>query len=201
MVWLLDQSIGNLVQALSDKKMLANSIIIFSSDNGGAGGGYNFNVASNWPLRGGKDTVKLRCWECNRNKIKVAFQTWEGGVKAAALIWSPLIKQSRAVFNNICSIQDWLPTLLSAIKSKVKPKGLDGENIWPALNDPSRKTYSKVLLQIDDIRNISAIREDEFKLLIGKCCFNKTNLTELAIHRNNMGRDLRQIIGSRRQEG
>lgn len=64
MVWLLDQSIGNLVQALSDKKMLENSIIIFSSDNGGAGGGYNFdnfNVASNWPLRGGKDTVKLSC--------------------------------------------------------------------------------------------------------------------------------------------
>lgn len=61
MVWLLDQSIGNLVQALSDKKMLENSIIIFSSDNGGAGGGYNFNVASNWPLRGGKDTVILIC--------------------------------------------------------------------------------------------------------------------------------------------
>jgi arylsulfatase A-like enzyme len=108
-----------------------------------------------------------------RNTNKVAFQTWEGGVKAAALIWSPLIKQSRAVFNKICSIQDWLPTLLSAIKSKAKPKGIDGQNIWPALNKPSQKTYSKILLQIDDIRNISAIREDDFKLLIGRCFFEK----------------------------
>jgi len=113
-----------------------------------------------------------------RNTNNAAFQTWEGGVKAAALIWSPLIKQSRAVFNKICSIQDWLPTLLSAIKSKAKPKGIDGQNIWPALNKPSQKTYSKILLQIDDIRNISAIRENDFKLLIGRCYFEKMSVVE-----------------------
>lgn len=106
---------------------------------------------------------------CNKS----FFQTWEGGVKAAALVWSPLIKHSRAVFKNICSIQDWLPTLLSAIKSKVKPRGLDGKNIWPALNNPSMKTYSEVLLQIDDDRNISAIRENDFKFLLGICFTNQ----------------------------
>ncbi|XP_066583851.1 arylsulfatase B-like [Prorops nasuta] len=59
MVSKLDESVGKVVDALHKNRMLQNSMIIFSSDNGGPAAGFNLNAASNWPLRGVKDTL----WE------------------------------------------------------------------------------------------------------------------------------------------
>lgn len=52
MLWKLDISVGEIVAALDEKGMLHNSIIIFTTDNGGPAAGFNNNAASNWPLRG-----------------------------------------------------------------------------------------------------------------------------------------------------
>lgn len=91
----LDESVGMVVEALAKAKMLENSIIVFSTDNGGPAAGFNLNAASNWPLRGVKNTL------------------WEGGVRGAGLIWSPLIKQPMRVSNQMIHISDWFPTLLA----------------------------------------------------------------------------------------
>lgn len=48
----LDESVGKVVEALQEAKLLENSIIIFSTDNGGPAAGFNDNAASNFPLRG-----------------------------------------------------------------------------------------------------------------------------------------------------
>lgn len=48
----LDESVGSVVTALAEANMLNNSVIIFSTDNGGPAAGFNLNAASNWPLRG-----------------------------------------------------------------------------------------------------------------------------------------------------
>lgn len=61
----LDQSVGEVVEALRKKNMLRDSIIVFSSDNGGPAAGFNLNAASNWPLRGVKNTL----WEGNFDSI------------------------------------------------------------------------------------------------------------------------------------
>lgn len=92
----LDDSVGAIIKALESRDMLKNSIIVFSSDNGGPASGFNNNAASNWPLRGVKNTL------------------WEGGVRAAGFIWSPMIEESRRVSNQTIHISDWLPTLLDA---------------------------------------------------------------------------------------
>lgn len=92
----LDQSVGKVVEALNQKNMLKNSIIVFSTDNGGPAAGFNLNAASNWPLRGVKNTL------------------WEGGVRGAGFIWSPLIKEAQRVASQTVHIVDWLPTLYSA---------------------------------------------------------------------------------------
>lgn len=92
----LDDSVGAVVKALQKRNMLENSIIIFSTDNGGPAAGFNLNAASNYPLRGVKNTL------------------WEGGVRGAGLIWSPLIKKKRRVAKQLFHITDWMPTLLKA---------------------------------------------------------------------------------------
>ena len=58
----MDEGVGNLTSALNAKGMLDNTLIVFSTDNGGPvqdtpGGDY---VGSrNYPLRGGKHSI----WE------------------------------------------------------------------------------------------------------------------------------------------
>lgn len=92
----MDESVGQVVQALDKAKMLENTIIVFSTDNGGPAAGFNINAASNWPLKGVKNTL------------------WEGGVRGAGFIWSPLIENKAQVFNELMHITDWLPTLYAA---------------------------------------------------------------------------------------
>lgn len=76
--------------------MLQNSIIVFTTDNGGPADGFNINAASNWPLRGVKNTL------------------WEGGVRGAALLWSSLMLKPQRVALQTMHIMDWLPTLYFA---------------------------------------------------------------------------------------
>lgn len=90
----LDDSVGDLVKALDRKKMLNNTVIVFSTDNGGPAEGFNLNAASNWPLRGVKNTL------------------WEGGVRGAGFVWSSgLVQRPKRVSQQMMHIADWLPTL------------------------------------------------------------------------------------------
>lgn len=100
MVTKLDESVGRIVQILQQQQMLNDSIIIFSTDNGGPAEGFNLNHASNWPLRGVKNTL------------------WEGGIRGAGLIWSPRLTKTRRVADQTMHIADWIPTLLTAIEGK-----------------------------------------------------------------------------------
>ena len=55
----LDESVGKVVSALKETNMLENTVIGFTTDNGGPAAGFDLNVASNWPLRG----VKSAHWK------------------------------------------------------------------------------------------------------------------------------------------
>lgn len=96
MVAALDRSVGRVVTALEERGMLENSIIVFMADNGAPTLGRFPNWGSNYPLRGLKETM------------------WEGGVRGAAMIWSPLIPAAPRVSNELMHITDWLPTLYAA---------------------------------------------------------------------------------------
>lgn len=96
MVDALDEGVGRVLEALSDAGMLSNVIFVFSSDNGGVPWGNYASRGFNWPLRGAKTTL------------------WEGGVRAAAFVWSPLLKKTRRVSQQLMHVTDWVPTLYSA---------------------------------------------------------------------------------------
>ena len=51
MVSALDDAVGNVTSALREKGILDNTIIIFSTDNGGPANGFDMNHACHWPLR------------------------------------------------------------------------------------------------------------------------------------------------------
>lgn len=144
----LDHSIGEIVRVLQARNMDKNTILIFTTDNGGATAGFNRNHASNWPLRGGKDTL------------------WEGGVRGTAFIWSPLLHKIRRVSNQMMHITDWLPTLLSAAGIHNLPP-LDGIDMWSALSNNLSSPRSEVLLNIDRQRGIYGLRVKNYKILIG----------------------------------
>ena len=54
MLYKLDESVGKVVTALKETNMLENTVIVFTTDNGGPAAGFDVNQASNWPLRGVK---------------------------------------------------------------------------------------------------------------------------------------------------
>ncbi|KAG0418540.1 hypothetical protein HPB47_004776, partial [Ixodes persulcatus] len=94
MVSALDESVGAVVEALGRRGMLADTVLVFSSDNGANTKGDNPNYASSWPFKGQKITP------------------WEGGVRAPAIIWSPSLSGTQGRdYSNIFHISDWLPTL------------------------------------------------------------------------------------------
>ena len=54
MVSALDDAVGGLRGALEDHGLWNDTLLVFTTDNGGPVDGFNANEASNWPLRGGK---------------------------------------------------------------------------------------------------------------------------------------------------
>lgn len=67
MIMIMDEVVGNLTNAMQKKGMWNNTLMIFSSDNGGPVR-LAENAANNWPLRGGK------------------YSNFEGGVRVAAFV-------------------------------------------------------------------------------------------------------------------
>ncbi|XP_017884012.1 arylsulfatase B [Ceratina calcarata] len=145
----LDESVGQVVEALRKKNMLKNSIIVFSTDNGGPPAGFNLNAASNWPLRGTKNTL------------------WEGGVRGAGLLWSPKLLQTGRVSRQLFHITDWLPTLITAAGGDPSKLSIDGMDLWNALSDDTESPRTSVLHNIDDKFGVAGITIGDWKYVQG----------------------------------
>lgn len=92
----LDDAVGNVTCAISAAGMVDNTIIILVSDNGGPRfpTGSEPGAASNFPLRGGKDTL------------------WEGGVRVNGMMRGPGIAAGMTSSAYV-HVTDWLPSLVS----------------------------------------------------------------------------------------
>ncbi|XP_077512967.1 arylsulfatase B-like [Amblyomma americanum] len=153
MVDALDQSVGALFEALHETGMLEDTVLVFSSDNGGhpyGSGEPRPNSGFNWPLRGSKLTL------------------WEGGIRCAAFVWSPLLKNSPRVSSQLMHISDWLPTLFSVAGGDVQALGpLDGVDMWHALSEGVASSRKELLHDIDREKRYAALRHGDYKLVIG----------------------------------
>lgn len=151
MVAALDDSVGAVVKTLKDKGIYDNTVILFTTDNGGPANGFDANAANNFPLRGVKATL------------------WEGGVRGVGFISSPLLKNKGYVSNQMIHVCDWLPTLYTAAggDSSVM-KNLDGFNVWEDLSDKKPVRRQEILHNIDPTgKGFAGLRVGDYKILIG----------------------------------
>lgn len=141
----VDEAIGQIVAALDEKGLRPDTLIIFSSDNGGPAPG---KATMNTPLRAGKGTIY-------EGGIRVcAFATWPGKIPAGITIKEPL----HAI--------DWYPTLLklagAPTAQKLAPDGLD---IWPVLTQGAKSPHDALLL-VGNSPAKAAVRMGDWKLLL-----------------------------------
>jgi len=155
----VDEAIGQVAAALEEKGMRKNTLILFSSDNGGPAPG---RVSRNTPLRAGKGTIY-------EGGIRAcAFATWPGRIPAGTTISEPM----HAV--------DWYPTLLKAAGAPLEQKlPLDGLDVWPMLTQGAKSPHDAILLA-GTVPSKMAIRMGDWKLLVNASEQNPEEASDVA---------------------
>lgn len=144
MVAAMDEAIGRIVKALDEKGMRRETLIVFSSDNGGPAPG---RVTSNGHFRAGKGTLY-------EGGVRVAaFAAWEGQIKPGTVVSQPL------------HIVDWYPTLLKlAGASQDQKLPLDGQDAWPTIAKAKPSPHEQIVLNAAP--SSGAILVNPWKLVI-----------------------------------
>jgi arylsulfatase A-like enzyme len=134
----LDTKVGEFVAALEETGQRRNTLIVFTSDNGGLPGGKNPYVgkvadspvlSSNLPLRGHKNTL------------------YEGGVRVSAFVNWPGRLAPRKLTAPLHAA-DWMPTL-TKLAGWQPPADLsvqfDGLDVWPLLTGEIAKPAPRTI--------------------------------------------------------
>ncbi|MBC3758689.1 sulfatase [Hyunsoonleella sp. SJ7] len=110
----MDDAVGIVLKALKDNGLDDNTIVVFTSDNGGVASGDHY-ATSNLPLRGGK-----------------GYQ-WEGGIKEPFFIKVPWLRNIKFSAVPVVST-DLYPTLLDLANLPLKQEQhIDGMSLKPLL--------------------------------------------------------------------
>jgi arylsulfatase A-like enzyme len=120
MIWSVDENIGKLIRTLQDLKLDKNTIIIFTSDNGGLSTSEG-SPTCNAPLKAGKGWL------------------YEGGIRVPLIIKYPGITRSGSENNTPVSSIDFFPTIIEMTGSKSENISPDGVSIFSLLNNGSIK--------------------------------------------------------------
>ena len=166
MVSAMNEAVGQVLAALDEKKLRDNTLIIFSSDNGGPNPG---TVTSNGPLRAGKGTI------------------YEGGIRVCACVnWPGHIPAGKFIDEPLHAV-DWYPTIVKLTGATEEQKlPLDGLDIWPVLTEGAKSPHDALIL-CGMKRGQAAVRMGDWKLLVG--AGNKDelyHLTEDLGEKNNL---------------
>lgn len=124
MVRSLDENVGRLLRYLDDRGLARNTVVIFTSDNGGyvnVWGGQQ--VTDNHPLRSGKGSL------------------YEGGIRVPVIVRAPGCAAGSVSAEPVCSM-DFYPTLLELAGLTAHPaphRDLDGLSFARLLRDPDQR--------------------------------------------------------------
>ena len=138
----VDEAIARIEDSLRQAGRLENTLIVFSSDNGGPPPG------DNTPLRDHKGTI------------------YEGGVRAAAFAcWPGHIPAGQRLREPLHMV-DWYPTLIKLGGGSLEQKlPIDGLDLWPTLTQGAPSPHDAILCVSTQGPVRAAVRMGEWKLL------------------------------------
>ena len=138
----LDSAVGKIVKAVGDLNLSNNTVIIFTSDNGGE------KYSDNGVYQGRKLTL------------------WEGGIREPAFVkWTGTIKEN-SITNQVATTFDWTATILSLAHAKVDPKfPLDGMDLTDVITGRKNEVDRTLFWRISQRRQNKAVRDGKWKWL------------------------------------
>lgn len=141
MVLAMDAQVGRVLQTLDSSGIANNTIVIFTSDNGGE------RFSNTWPFTG-KKTELL-----------------EGGLRIPAIVRWPGHVPAGQVTEQVGISMDWMPTLLEAAGTQADPAyPLDGMNLLPQLTGGASPVPRKLFWRYHFMSQRAA-REGDMKYL------------------------------------
>jgi arylsulfatase A-like enzyme len=195
MVTSVDDQVGRIVAALEKRGLRENTLIIFSSDNGGprnavvasgahskeerAEGGVKEGSlpASNGDLRGGKGSL------------------YEGGVRTPTIFNWPAKLKPRVV-NEPLHMVDVMPTVLALAGGKGSPDHpFDGMDVWATAADGRPSPHEDILVNAEAFRG--AVIKGQWKLVKVALLPGKTELFDLTAdpgEKNNVAEQNPEVV-------
>jgi arylsulfatase A-like enzyme len=141
MIHHMDEGIGALVALLRRERLLEDTLIVFTSDNGGE------RFSDNWPLVGGK------------------MDLTEGGIRVPWIAHWPRVIAPGGVSDQPCMTMDWSTTLLALAGVAPHPDfPPDGVDLAPVLRDPGHRFEHRLYWRMNH-RGQRALRDGPLKYL------------------------------------
>ncbi|MBY4598668.1 sulfatase-like hydrolase/transferase [Ottowia caeni] len=142
MIHHMDEGIGWITAALREHGLLENTLIVFTSDNGGE------RFSDNWPLVGGK------------------MDLTEGGIRVPWIAHWPAVIPAGSVSEQHCLTMDWSATMLELGGGQPHPDyPLDGVSLAALLRDPAHR-FERTMHWRMNHRGQRALREGAWKYLM-----------------------------------
>jgi arylsulfatase A-like enzyme len=141
MIHHMDEGIGWIVDALRAKGLLDDTLIVFTSDNGGE------RFSDNWPLVGGK------------------MDLTEGGIRVPWIAHWPAVIEKNRVSAQHCLTMDWSATMIDiGVATPHADYSLDGVSLLPMLQS-ERTEFARPMHWRMKHRNQRAMRDGDWKYL------------------------------------
>ena len=141
MIHHMDEGIGWIMAALEKHGMADNTLVVFTSDNGGE------RFSDNWPLVGGK------------------MDLTEGGIRVPWIAHWPKLIGAGGESTQHCMTMDWAATMLDAAGVAANRQyPLDGVSLLPVLRDATQ-TFARPLHWRMNHRGQRAMRDGDWKYL------------------------------------
>jgi arylsulfatase A-like enzyme len=141
MVQAMDRQVGRVLQALDANRLADNTIVVFTSDNGGE------RFSDTWPFTG------------------IKTELLEGGLRVPALICWPALIPAGGVSDRVAISMDWFPTLLEAAGTAPDPLyPPDGVSLLPVLTEKNEASPRRLFWRYRTNAQRAA-RDGDFKYL------------------------------------